>query len=70
MDPTQLDELIAQVKSLAELTQALTEATEALDTTPPAENKFTREELDAVLAEVDKLKTALEALVPTEEPTV
>lgn len=63
MDSEKLDALIAQAKSLQELGQALLEATQALDNTQtPTEDTFTQKELDAVLAEVDKLKEALTAL--------
>ncbi len=62
MDATKLDELIAQAKSLEELGDKLLKATNELKDPASAEDTFTQEELDAVLARVEDLKTALTAL--------
>lgn len=64
MNEDKLNELIAQAKSLSELGEAMLKATKDLKN-PATENTFTKEELDAVLKEVEELKVALTALVPT-----
>ena len=65
MNSDQLDQLIASAQSLNELATKLVEATKALqDQTPPvAGDGLTQADVDAVLAKVDDLKTALQALV-------
>lgn len=66
-----LDELIAQAKSMNDLTTALVEATKALAPgTNPTTNTFTQEELNAVLEEVEKLRTALTAMVVPAVPPI
>lgn len=58
-----LNELIAQAKSMNELTTALVTATQALVPGVTPTDSFTQKELDAVLVEVNRLRDALTAMV-------
>lgn len=62
-DVDKIDQLIAQAKTLKELGDAFVKATAELKApATPGEDKFTQEELDAVLSKVENLKTALASL--------